>query len=84
MGSQERRPGAQVGDEEKTPVALANLSTPPSTDDKAEAGPQHREPELVYPKRLSQVLILTSLCLSVCKHTLAAPLATPSPPMADG
>lgn len=55
-------------DEEKTPADPANLSTPPSTDDKAGAGPQHREPEVVYPKRLARVLILTSLCLSVCKH----------------
>lgn len=78
MDPQKRRPSAQLEHGEKTPVDPAQLSTPPSTDDKAEAGPQQHGPEVVYPKRLAQVLILTSLCLSVFLVALDQTIIAPA------
>lgn len=66
MDSQKQHPSTQVEDGEKTHIDEGHLSTPSSTD-QAEAVPRQHEPEIVYPKRMAQVLILVSLCLSVCK-----------------
>lgn len=76
MDSQKRR---EIEGEEKMPTDLATLSTPPSTDDKVEAGPQQQHgPEVVYPKRLARVLILTSLCLSVFLVALDQTIIAPA------
>lgn len=80
MESQKQPPTVQAKDEEKTHIDAGDLSTPPSTD-QAEAGPQQQHgPEVVYPKRVARILILTSLCLSVCKQ----PLPTTVPALARG
>lgn len=68
MDSEKQHTSTQAKGEEKTRVDAGDLSTPPSTD-QAEAGPQQQHgPEVVYPKRIARILILSSLCLSVCKQ----------------
>ncbi|KAK7703700.1 hypothetical protein SLS64_009013 [Diaporthe eres] len=84
MDPQEQPPGAQAKDDEKKHIDGGQLSTPSSTD-QAEAGPQQQQqqqqhdPEfVVYPKRLSRILILTSLCLSVFLVALDQTIIAPA------
>lgn len=73
MDSQEQPASTEAKNDEKT----HQLSSPSSTDNVETAEPQQRGTEVVYPKRPTQILILTSLCLSVCKslHELITTLS---------
>ncbi|KAK2597662.1 hypothetical protein N8I77_012434 [Diaporthe amygdali] len=74
MDSQEQPACTEAKNDEKT----HQLSTPSSTDNVETAGPQQRGTEVVYPKRPTQILILTSLCLSVFLVALDQTIIAPA------